>query len=153
MEQVNQASMELLEQLIFYWLERSLLSADMVGVGEVFAMRAKGMGAQVIVTEVDPVKALEALMDGFLVMTLKEAIKQADVVLSTTGDKHVIDEEHLKAAKPGVILANAGHFDVEINKDAMKKLAKKLPGSDRWWKNLISEQRKSICWLKEGWLI
>ncbi|VVA44537.1 Adenosylhomocysteinase [Candidatus Roizmanbacteria bacterium] len=94
--------------------------------GRGVAMRAKGMGAQVIVTEVDPVKALEALMDGFLVMTLKEAIKQADVVLSTTGNKHVIDEEHLKVAKPGVILANAGHFDVEINKEAMKKLAKKI---------------------------
>jgi len=94
--------------------------------GRGVAMRAKGMGAQVIVTEVDPVKALEALMDGFLVMTLKEAIKQADVVLSTTGDKHVIDEVHLKAAKSGVILANAGHFDVEINKDALKKLAKKV---------------------------
>jgi adenosylhomocysteinase len=94
--------------------------------GRGVAMRAKGMGAQVIVTEVDPVKALEALMDGFLVMTLKQAIKQADVVLSTTGDKHVIDEEHLKVAKPGVILANAGHFDVEINKEALKKLAKKI---------------------------
>ncbi|MFA6016645.1 MAG: adenosylhomocysteinase [Patescibacteria group bacterium] len=94
--------------------------------GRGVAMRAKGMGSQVIVTEVDPVKALEALMDGFLVMTLKEAIKQADVVLSTTGDKHVIDEYHLKVAKPGVILANAGHFDVEINKDALKKLAKKV---------------------------
>ena len=94
--------------------------------GRGVAMRAKGMGAQVIVTEVDPVKALEALMDGFLVMTLLDAIKQADVVLSTTGDKHVIDEKHLKVAKPGVILANAGHFDVEINKDALKKLAKKV---------------------------
>lgn len=94
--------------------------------GRGVAMRAKGMGAQVIVTEVDPIKALEALMDGFLVMTLKEAIKQADVVISTTGDKHVIDEEHLKIAKSGVILANAGHFDVEINKDALKKLSKKI---------------------------
>lgn len=94
--------------------------------GRGVAMRAKGMGAQVIVTEIDPVKALEALMDGFLVMTLKEAIKQADVVLSTTGDKHVIDEVHLKVAKSGVILANAGHFDVEINKEALKKLAKKV---------------------------
>lgn len=94
--------------------------------GRGVAMRAKGMGSQVIVTEVDPIKALEALMDGFLVMTLKEAIKQADIVLSTTGDKHVIDEDHLKVAKPGVILANAGHFDVEINKDALKKLSKKI---------------------------
>lgn len=94
--------------------------------GRGVAMRAKGMGSQVIVTEVDPVKALEALMDGFLVMTLKQAIKQADVVLSTTGDKHVIDEEHIKVAKSGVILANAGHFDVEINKEVLKKLAKKI---------------------------
>ncbi len=94
--------------------------------GRGVAMRAKGMGSQVIVCEVDPVKALEALMDGFLVMTLKEAIKQADVVLSTTGNKYVVDEEHLKVAKPGVILANAGHFDVEINKEALKKLAKKI---------------------------
>ncbi|MBI5122975.1 adenosylhomocysteinase [Candidatus Roizmanbacteria bacterium] len=94
--------------------------------GRGVAMRSKGMGALVIVCEVDPVKALEALMDGFLVMTLKEAIKQADVVLSTTGDKHVIDEKHLKVAKQGVILANAGHFDVEINKEALNKLAKQI---------------------------
>ncbi len=94
--------------------------------GRGVAMRAKGMGALVIVCEVDPVKALEALMDGFLVMTLLDAIKQADVVLSTTGNKYVIDEKHLRAAKPGVILANAGHFDVEINKEALKKLAKKI---------------------------
>ncbi|MEK7633246.1 MAG: adenosylhomocysteinase [Patescibacteria group bacterium] len=94
--------------------------------GRGVAMRAKGMGSQVIICEVDPVKALEALMDGFLVMSLSQAIKQADIVLSTTGDKHVIDEEHLKIAKPGVILANAGHFDVEINKNALKKLAKKI---------------------------
>src|SRR3989339_1202970 len=94
--------------------------------GRGVAMRAKGMGSQVIVCEVDPVKALEALMEGFLVMTLLDAIKQADVVLSTTGDKHVIDEVHLKVAKSGVILANAGHFDVEINKEALNKLAKQI---------------------------
>ena len=94
--------------------------------GRGVAMRAKGMGSQGIVCEVDPVKALEALMDGFLVMILLGAIKQADIVLSTTGDKYVVDEEHLKVAKPGVILANAGHFDVEINKQALKKLAKKI---------------------------
>jgi len=94
--------------------------------GRGVAMRAKGMGSQVIVCEVDPVKALEALMDGFLVMTLLDAIKQADIVLSTTGNKHVVSEEHLRVAKPGIILANAGHFDVEINRDALKKLAKKI---------------------------
>ena len=94
--------------------------------GRGVAMRAKGMGSQVIVCEVDPIKALEALMDGFSVMTLKEAVKQADIVLSTTGNKHVVSEEHLRVAKPGIILANAGHFDVEINRDALKKLAKKI---------------------------
>ena len=120
--------------------------------GRGVAMRAKGMGAQVIVTEIDPVKALEALMDGFLVMTLRDAIKQADVVLSTTGDKHVIDEKHLKAAKPGVILANAGHFDVEINKDALKKLAKKT----RQVRPMVTEYdfgNKKIYLLADGRLV
>ena len=120
--------------------------------GRGVAMRAKGMGSQVIVTEVDPVKALEALMDGFLVMTLRDAIKQADVVLSTTGDKHVIDEEHLKVAKPGVILANAGHFDVEINKEALKKLAKKI----RQVRPMVTEYdfgNKKIYLLAEGRLV
>ena len=120
--------------------------------GRGVAMRAKGMGAQVIVTEVDPVKALEALMDGFLVMTLRDAIKQADVVLSTTGDKHVIDEEHLKVAKPGVILANAGHFDVEINKEALKKLAKKI----RQVRPMVTEYdfgNKKIYLLADGRLV
>ena len=120
--------------------------------GRGVAMRAKGMGAQVIVTEVDPVKALEALMDGFLVMTLRDAIKQADVVLSTTGDKHVIDEEHLKVAKPGVILANAGLFDVEINKEALKKLAKKI----RQVRPMVTEYdfgNKKIYLLADGRLV
>jgi adenosylhomocysteinase len=94
--------------------------------GRGIAMRARGMGANVIVTEVDPVKGLEALMDGFLVMTLKEAIKNADIVVTATGDKHVVDAKHIKVAKSGVILANAGHFDVEINKVALKKLSKKI---------------------------
>lgn len=120
--------------------------------GRGVAMRAKGMGSQVIVCEIDPVKALEALMDGFLVMTLKEAIKQADIVLSTTGDKHVIDEEHLKVAKPGIILANAGHFDVEINKDALKKLAKKI----RQVRPMVTEYdfgNKKIYLLADGRLV
>ena len=120
--------------------------------GRGVAMRAKGMGAHVIVTEVNPVKALEALMDGFLVMTLRDAIKQADVVLSTTGGKHVIDEEHLKVAKSGVILANAGHFDVEINKNALKKLAKKI----RQVRPMVTEYdfgNKKIYLLADGRLV
>jgi len=94
--------------------------------GRGVAMRARGMGANIIVCEVDPVRALEAKMDGYLVMPLIQAIKTADIVLSTTGDKHVVDEKHFKVAKDGVILANAGHFDVEINKEALRKMASKV---------------------------
>ncbi len=94
--------------------------------GRGLASRAHGMGAHVIVCEVDPVKALEATMDGYRVLPLIEAITIADVVVTVTGDKHVIDIEHLKAAKDGVVLANSGHFDVEINKVALKKMAKKV---------------------------
>ncbi len=94
--------------------------------GRGVAMRARGMGAQVIICEVDPVKALEAVMDGYLVMPLEKAITQADFVVSVTGGKHIVDEKHLKKAKNGVILAQAGHFDIEINKPALKNLAKKV---------------------------
>ncbi len=94
--------------------------------GRGVAARAKGMGALVIVCEVDPIKALEAKMDGFQVMPLQTAIKEADIVLTTTGDKNVIDLKHFRSAKDGVILANAGHFDVEINKKALEKMAKKV---------------------------
>lgn len=94
--------------------------------GRGLALRAKGMGAHVIVSEVDPIKALEAKMDGYEVMPIKQAIQKADILVSVTGDKHVIDENHFKVAKDGIILANSGHFDVEINKDALKKLAKKI---------------------------
>lgn len=94
--------------------------------GKGVAMRASGMGAHVTVCEIDAIKALEAKMDGYTVMPLKQAIKNADLVLSTTGNKHVVDYEDIKVAKDGVILAQSGHFDVEINKEALKKLAKKI---------------------------
>lgn len=91
--------------------------------GRGVALRAHGMGANVVVTEVDPVKAIEARLDGFKVLKLNEAIKTADIVLTVTGDINVVDEEHLKDAKNGIILANSGHFDVEINKKALEKLS------------------------------
>lgn len=94
--------------------------------GRGVATRARGLGAQVIICEVDPVKALEALMDGYQVMPIEQAIQQADFVLSVTGGKHIIDEKHIKKAKNGVILAQAGHFDIEINKEALKKLSTKV---------------------------
>ncbi len=92
--------------------------------GRGVAMRARGMGAQVVICEVDPVKALEAVMDGYLVMPLEKAIMNADFVVSVTGGKHIVDEKHLKKAKDGVILAQAGHFDIEINKVVLEKMSK-----------------------------
>ena len=91
--------------------------------GKGLAMRAKGMGADVIVTEVDPVKAIEAIMDGFRVMKLEEAMPFADIVITVTGDLNVVDEKHLRLAKDGAIIANSGHFNDEINISALEYLA------------------------------
>ncbi|MGN0947542.1 MAG: adenosylhomocysteinase [Megasphaera sp.] len=91
--------------------------------GKGCAMRAKGLGAHVIVTEVDPIKAIEAVFDGFEVMPMAEAAKVGDIFVTLTGDKDVIRGEHMKNMKDGVVLANAGHFDVEINKPELEALA------------------------------
>ncbi|RLI78659.1 adenosylhomocysteinase [Archaeoglobales archaeon] len=92
--------------------------------GRGIAMRAKGMGANVIVTEVDEVRALEAVMDGFRVMKMGEAAKIGDIFVTTTGNIDVIRKEHLKLMKSGAILANAGHFNVEININDLEKICK-----------------------------
>ncbi len=94
--------------------------------GRGFATRARGMGAKVIVTEVDPIKSLEAAMDGFSVMTMKEAAPVGDVFCTITGDIKVIDQNHFKLMKDGAMLCNSGHFDVEINIPALKKLASRI---------------------------
>ena len=88
------------------------------------AQRARGMGSHVIVTEVDPTKALEAIMDGFQVMTLIEAAPKGDIFVTVTGDTKVIDEQHLRVMKDGAMLANSGHFNVEINLPALEMLSK-----------------------------
>ena len=88
------------------------------------AMRARGMGSNVIVTEVDPVRALEAAMDGFRVMKMVRAAKIGDIFVSATGDKAVVTLEHMKKMKDGVVLANSGHFNVELEYDKLKKAAK-----------------------------
>ncbi len=87
--------------------------------GKGFAMRAKGMGAVVIVTEIDPIKAMEAVMDGFTVMPMDEAAKHGDLFVTLTGCSDVICRRHFDVMKDGVLLANSGHFDVEINKDEL----------------------------------
>lgn len=111
--------------------------------GKGVSMRAKGMGARVIVTEVDPVKGIEAVMDGFEVMPMKEAAKYGDLFVTVTGCSGVIDEEDFAQMKDGAILCNAGHFDVEVDVAKLEQIARKkeeqrknimgylLPG-DRW---------------------
>ena len=87
------------------------------------ANRARGLGARVVVTEVDPVKALEAVMDGFEVMPMSDAARIGDFFVTLTGDMHVIDRGHLEAMKDGAIVANSGHFDNEINLGALKSMS------------------------------
>ena len=91
--------------------------------GKGLANKAKGFGARVIVTEINPVKAIEAVMDGFQVLPIYEASKIGDVFVTVTGNKSVIDKEHFEVMKDGAIVCNSGHFDLEINIDALSKLA------------------------------
>jgi len=91
--------------------------------GKGLAMRARGLGAKVVVTEVDPIRALEAAMEGFRVAPMAQAARDADVIVSVTGDRDVMRREHFEVMKDGVVLANTGHFDVEIDKAALAELA------------------------------
>jgi len=91
--------------------------------GRGVAMRAKGLGADVIVTEVDPTRAIEAAMDGFRVMPMKEAAKLGDILVTVTGNKGVLNADDFQLLKDGAVLANAGHFNVEIDLPALEKLA------------------------------
>src|ERR1044071_5644917 len=95
--------------------------------GRGLASRARGMGSLVIVTEVDPLKALEAVMDGFEVVPMEEAAKIGDIFVTVTGDINVIDEKHFKIMKDGAIVANSGHFNVEINIPSLAKMSKGDP--------------------------
>lgn len=117
------------------------------------ATRARGMGSHVIVTEVDPMKALEAVMDGFQVMPLMEAARVGDIFVTVTGDTKVIDEQHLRVMKDGAMLANSGHFNVEINIPALEKLSK---GKRRMRPDLDEYQMKNgrkLYLLGEGRLV
>ncbi|MCS7118857.1 MAG: adenosylhomocysteinase [Archaeoglobaceae archaeon] len=94
--------------------------------GRGIAMRCKGMGANVIVTEVDEIRALEALMDGFEVMPMSKACEIGEIFITATGNRDVIREEHMRKMKDGVILANAGHFNVEVSVSTLEKMAKSV---------------------------
>jgi len=102
---------------------RNFVVAGYGWCGRGLAMRARGMGANVIVTEVDPLPALEAVMDGFRVMPMEEAAQIGDVFVTVTGDLHVIDRHHFELMKDGAVVANSGHFNVEINIPALEEMA------------------------------
>ncbi len=120
--------------------------------GKGIAKRAKGMDANVIVVEVDPFRALQAAMDGFMAMPIREAAKIGDIFVTVTGNKNVIDVEHMNAMKDGAILANSGHFDAEININGLKKVAKSVR-KVRQFMDEFNLEGKKIFILGEGRLI
>ena len=105
---------------------RTVVIAGYGWCGKGVSMRAAGMGSQVIITEVDPIRALEAAMDGFRVMPMREACKIGDLFITLTGDKHVIGAEHFPLMRDGAIMCNSGHFDIEIDLKALSRLSKKV---------------------------
>lgn len=107
------------------WAGRKVVTCGYGWCGRGIAMRARGLGAQVIITETEPIAALEAVMDGYQAMPLAEAAKLGDVFITATGNMNVIDKAHLELMKDGAILANSGHFNVEINIPALESLAKR----------------------------
>jgi len=121
--------------------------------GRGVASRAKGLGADVIVTEVNPVRALEARMDGFRVMKLIDACKTGDIFITVTGDVNVVDRQHLLAMKDGAIVCNSGHFDAEINKAALDKLAKSKRELRRSCIEYTLENGRRLILLAEGRLV
>jgi adenosylhomocysteinase len=121
--------------------------------GRGIAMRARGMGASVVVTEVDPLKALEAVMDGFRVMPMLEAARIGDILVTATGDINVIDRHDFEVLRDGAILANSGHFNVEVNIPALAEMAVEVrqprPGVDQY---ILADGRK-LSVLGEGRLV
>lgn len=121
--------------------------------GRGVSMRAKGMAARVVVVEVDPLRALEATMDGYEAMTIKEAAKLGDVFVTVTGDINVIRKEHFLAMKDGAIVANSGHFNVEIDIPALEKLSKSKKCIRDFVDEYILRDGRKIYLLGEGRLI
>ena len=121
--------------------------------GRGVAMRARGLGANVIVTEVDPTKAIEALMDGYRVMSMGEAAVIGDIFITVTGNKHVISRDHFEKLKNGAILANSGHFNVEIDLEALGKLASSRRPTREFVEEFALRDGRRIYVLGEGRLI
>ena len=121
--------------------------------GRGVAMRARGMGANVVITEINPTKALEAVMDGYTVMPLKDICPKADIIVTLTGDINVIRKEHFEAMKDGVIVCNSGHFNVEIDIPSLAKMAKKKRAVRDFVDEYTLSDGRRINLLGEGRLI
>ncbi|MDF2571354.1 MAG: ahcY [Sporomusa sp.] len=121
--------------------------------GKGVAMRAKGLGANVIVTEIDPIKAIEAVFDGFTVLPMQDAASRGDIFVTLTGCKDVIRREHMEIMKPGAIMSNAGHFDVEINKEDLSALAKSRKTVRKNIEEFVMEDDRKLYLLAEGRLV
>ena len=122
-------------------------------VGRGVAMRARGLGAHVIVTEVDPMRALEALMDGFEILPMARAAEVGDIFCTATGDKHVIAREHLERMKDGAILSNTGHFNVEIDIPALRELATETREARQFVDEFTLADGRRLYLLAEGRLV
>src|SRR5215216_3591256 len=121
--------------------------------GKGLALRARGLGAKVVVTEVDPIRALEAAMEGFRVAPMGQAAREADVIVSVTGDRDVLRREHFEVMKDGVVLANSGHFDVEIDKGALADLATSVVRVRENVEEFTLEDGRRINLIAEGRLV
>jgi adenosylhomocysteinase len=121
--------------------------------GKGCAMRARGLGANVIVTEVDPIRAIEAVMDGFRVMPVAEAAAIGDLFITVTGNRHVIDEAHFAVMKEGAIVCNSGHFDLELNLDALRKMAKSRREVRPLMEEFVLPSGNKVYVLAEGRLV
>jgi adenosylhomocysteinase len=117
------------------------------------AMRARGMGANVVVTEVDPLRALEAVMDGYRVLSMLEAARVGDIFVTSTGNKNVIDRQHFEVMKDGALLANSGHFNVEIDIPALQKMAVSVRRPRPFVEQFTLTDGRRISLLGEGRLI
>jgi adenosylhomocysteinase len=121
--------------------------------GRGVSMRARGLGANVIITEIDPTKAIEAIMDGFRVMSMNEAAKIGDVFVTVTGNKSVIARDHFEKLKSGAILCNSGHFNVEIDLEALASMASSRRETRAFVEEFAMRDGRKIYVLGEGRLI
>ena len=135
------------------WAGKHVVVVGYGWCGRGVAHRARGLGAQVIVTEVNPIKAIEAAMEGFRVMQLSEASAIGDIFITVTGNFHAIDKQHLEAMKDGAILANSGHFDIEVNLDALSEMAESRRTLRPFVEEFTINQGRRLYLLGQGRLI